>query len=541
MERFALPDSLGGLSDEAINELEGKANERLAALRSVEHPTGDDVAELAAIKASRPALKAERASRAEFASTLADLDAPEPTPEPVPEPVVIAAPAPVPAPAPPAPVVAASEPVEPPEPAPVVAKAPVPSTAVPEAPASPRLVITAAADIPQVQMGSSLDMGGLANAVYQKARVIGNSKQKFPIATMEKQFRDGFDLTQMNQSDAWQAINDLASVKNYETLLAAGGWCAPSEILYDLYESVCPRPALFSLPTFRANRGGVRWPTFAPIDFTDVVDWIWTEADDIAAVTGQPTKPCIRVDCPEFEECRLDAHGVCVIVGNLIDRAYPEQVRWFLNRVFFLHDRAESLFKINAVIADADAVTVGATFAAGSAVVAALLLEVQAYRDRNGHCCDSLVEAWAPCWLKEAIRADIARQDFGGVGNSGLVSDATIRAWFASFGVSINFLSFWQALEDPVPGNTLTWPATVQILFNTPGSYVQFDGGTLDLGITRDSVLNAVNDYNIFTEDFYCIGRRGPRGVLVTVPICPLGTVGGRNVNADDTAACPAA
>ena len=139
-----------------------------------------------------------------------------------------------------------------------------------------------------------------------------------------------------------------------------------------------------------------------------------------------------------------------------------------------------------------------------------------------------MVEAVAPAWLKEAIRADIARQDFGGIGNAGLVSDATIRSWFAETGVSVRFLDFWQALTDAAPG-PLTWPTTVDVLYYTPGSYVQFDGGTLDLGVTRDSVLNSTNDFNIFTEDFYCIGRRGPRGVTVTIPICPTGEVGARS------------
>ena len=538
MERFALPDGLEGLSPDELSALDTNANERLAALRGVSNPTQDDIDELAAIKSYRSSVKELRASRADFSAGLAELE--DEVVEAAVEEVVEAAAVPEPTPAPEAaveavePVVAAAEPVSTPE---ASVTRPEPSTAIPEAPARPLLVMTAAADIPQVPMGSGLDLTSLSVAIHNKARVLGNSTQRHPVATIQKQFADGYDVRDLSDMKVANLLDELASVSHYEaSLTAAGGWCAPSETLYDLYETICGNPQNFTLPTFRANRGGVRWPTFVPIDYTDVVDWIWTEAQDIAA-TG--TKPCIRIECPVFQECRLDAHGVCVEIGNFQDRGYPEQVRWSLNRIFYLHDRAESLRKLAVVTADADTATVAATFGAASAVASALLLQVEAYRQRNGLCQGAMVEAVAPAWLKEAIRADVARQDFGGIGNAGLVTDATIRAWFAAAGVSIRFIDFWQNLSLTAPG-PLVWPSTVQVFFYTPGTYVQFDGGTLDLGVTRDSVLNSTNDYNIFTEDFYCIGRRGPRGVLLTIPICPSGEVGGRNPSSGEVV-CPLA
>lgn len=519
MERFALPENLAELGGDDLSALETAANEALARLRGVSSPTQADIDELAAVKQFRAHVAALRAGTEGFASDLADLDAP-PAPlaavEPPAAPVVPAA-VPVEAATAPEPVVAAIEP----EPTPVVVREP--DVSIPAQPSRGETVILAAANIPQFTTGSQLTTSQLAEAVSNKARATKGSNEKYPIASIDLQIPDLYDIRDKSDFQIANEIDELASVPYAEALTASGGWCAPSETLYDLYENICANPALFSLPTFRANRGGVRWPVFEQIDFTDTVDWIWTEADDIAA-TG--TKPCIRITCPTFQECRLDAHGVCVELGNFQDRAYPESVRWALNRVFYLHDRAESLRKLNAVIADADAATIAATFGAASAVVSALLLQVQGYRDRNGLCQGATVEAVAPAFLKELIKADIARQDFGGVGNAGLVTDGTIRAWFAASGVSVRFIDFWQSLTTAAPG-PLTWPTSAQVLYYTPGSYVQFDGGTLDLGITRDSVLNSTNDYNIFTEDFYCIGRRGPRGVLVTIPVCPDGVTGG--------------
>lgn len=523
MERFALPENLAELGGDDLSTLETEANEALTRLRGVSSPTQADIDELAAIKQFRTHVAALRAGTEGFASDLADLDAPAPVApappaavEPATAPVVPAAPAVVPA-AASEPVVAAIES----EPTPVVVREP--DVSIPAQPARPQTLIATAANIPGFTSGSQLSYDDLATAVANKARATKGSSERYAVASIDKQIPELYDLRDKSDYQIANVLDELATPSYAEALTASGGWCAPSETLYDLYETICANPQLFSLPTFRANRGGVRWPVFEPIDFTDTVDWIWTEADDIAA-TG--TKPCIPVPCPVFTECRLDAHGVCVTIGNFQDRGYPEQVRWFLNRVFYLHDRAESLRKLNAVIADADAATIAATFGAASAVVSALLLQVQGYRDRNGLCQGATVEAVAPAFLKELIKADIARQDFGGVGNAGLVTDATIRSWFAASGVSVRFIDFWQALTTAAPG-PLTWPTTADILYYTPGSYVQFDGGTLDLGVTRDSVLNATNDFNIFTEDFYCIGRRGPRGVLVTIPVCPDGVTGG--------------
>ena len=532
MERFALPENLAELGGDDLSDAKNQAAERLTALRGVTNPTQADIDELAAIKSFRTDVKALEAGRAGFTADLEELSD-TPTPDPLPDPEPVPEPDPVPAPEPvPDPDEGDDEEDEPV----TAASRPEPSVEIPEAPPKAPVVIVAAANIPQFSSGSAMDMGQLSQAVVNKAKATRGSREKYAVASIDKQISSDYDLRELSDFAAANVLDEMAGTPYVEALTASGGWCAPSETLYDLYENICANPALFSLPTFRANRGGVRWPTFEQIDFTDTVDWVWTEEDDIAA-TG--TKPCIRITCPEFQECRLDAYGVCVELGNFQDRAYPESVRWALNRVFYLHDRAQSLHKLNTVIADADAATIAATFGAASAVVSALLLQVQGYRDRNGLCQSATVEAVAPAFLKEAIKADIARQDFGGVGNSGLVTDSTIRSWFAASGVSIRFIDFWQSLTTAAPG-PLTWPTSAQILYYTPGSYVQFDGGTLDLGVTRDSVLNSTNDYNIFTEDFYCIGRRGPRGVLVTIPICPTGETGGRNPSTGEVV-CPLA
>lgn len=418
----------------------------------------------------------------------------------------------------------------------VAANKPNTNIAIPER--GPSVVIAAAVDVPQFYVGQRLDPSGLADALHNKARMLSDSRGMqtvYPVATIERPFLPEYDLEGLDQAATWDRI---AEGTKPSALTAAGGWCAPSQIVYDLFETECPTGSdqLFKLPTFRVTRGGIRWPVFIPHDPAFNPGFVWTEADDIAATSGSPTKPCVRIPCPTFTECRLDAVGLCVTAGNLIDRAYPEQVRWFLARALRAYERNNSIRQLNLVLADTVPVAHTGGFGAASNVLASVLLSAADYRETNGLCCDERLDAVFPCWVKDLFRADIARQQ-GTLNLGSLPSDSEVMAWLSGVGLNVQFINYWQTITgDPAT----VWPSTLQYLIGYPGSYVRFDGGRLDLGVIRDSVLNATNDYTaVWFEEFYCVGRRGPQARLVTVDVCPLGTVGGRNVNADDDASCP--
>jgi hypothetical protein len=52
------------------------------------------------------------------------------------------------------------------------------------------------------------------------------------------------------------------------------------------------------------------------------------------------------------------------------------------------------------------------------------------------------------------------------------------------------------------------------------GGFVRGDGGVIDLGVVRDSVLNATNDYTAaFTEQLYLVAQLGPNAREVEVAI----------------------
>lgn len=412
-----------------------------------------------------------------------------------------------------------------------------PQIAVPEQ--KPLVVIAAAVDVPQFYVGQRLDPQTLADAIHNKARMLSDSRGQqtvYPVATIERPFLSEYDLDGLDQSATW---NQIEAMTKPAVLTASGGWCAPSQIVYDLFEVECTPDNLFALPTFKVTRGGIRWPVFVPHDETLNPGFVWTEANDIAASGGSPTKPCVRIPCPTFTEARLDATGLCITAGNLMDRAYPEQVQWFINRAVRAYERNSAARQLTLVLADTTGVSIPSSFGAASAIISALLLQAEDYRQTNGLCCGENLELVLPCWALPLVKADIARQENSLNGVGGLPTDADVDAFFAAANLNVKYIDHWQFFATHPKTE---WPCSLQALLTYPGAYVRFDAGRLDLGVIRDSVLNATNDYtSVWFEEFYAVGRRGPRGRLVTIPVNPTGDVGGRVTSADDPYACGSA
>ena len=59
------------------------------------------------------------------------------------------------------------------------------------------------------------------------------------------------------------------------------------------------------------------------------------------------------------------------------------------------------------------------------------------------------------------------------------------------------------------------------------GTFQFLDGGRLDLGVVRDSLLDATNDFETFTETFESIAFRGLEAYQVQQTVIPNGGSGG--------------
>src|SRR5690606_2912540 len=98
-----------------------------------------------------------------------------------------------------------------------------------------------------------------------------------------------------------------------------------------------------------------------------------------------------------------------------------------------------------------------------------------------------------------------------------------VRGVFGELNLRVQYVYDYQALADGF------FPTTVDVLLMAPGTAVRLDGGTLDLGVVRDSTLNATNDYQTFVEEFvgWCFPGHEVREIE-DIPICPNGSTGDR-------------
>jgi hypothetical protein len=408
---------------------------------------------------------------------------------------------------------------------------------------APELVLTAAADVPKFSNGQRIEsLDDLADAAIARSRAlgIGNGAPHFvPLANIERNFPDVFDVEVHSPIDVSNAIQDriknLDGHGSMEALVAAGGWCAPSEIRYDFFD-ISEVSGQLDLPTFGVRRGGLRWPiSLSLADFfalsgapasglptNATMPWEWSETDDILTATGTtPVKTCLRPPCPTFDEQRLRLFGLCVLAGNLTEDAFPELIRNFIGKVVVAHQRAINRRMLLLLAAASTATT--PTVAGESAVNAwlgGLDLNAIDYREKHGMAPNAVLELVAPAWTRGVLRSDLAKKN--GIERLD-ASDAYLMDLFNSRDLRVQWVSDWQTrgatgianIAGTIPTN---WPTTAQVAMFAPGTFGRGNGMTLDLGVVRDSVLNADNDHTAaWSEEATMLAKFGHESRLITL------------------------
>ncbi|MET0578224.1 MAG: major capsid protein, partial [Ilumatobacteraceae bacterium] len=540
--RPEVPTDLADVEDEALSELLAKLTDEFD--QHVDSGSRD-VAALTALADDIDRIKGEAVAR-EDAAAQADAEVaaltervrgakePEPTPEPEPT-------EPAPADPPPQPEPTEDEPEKVEDKVLVTAGARPPARTASTRPAlgdvarrvpRPRvepkqtqLTITAAADLPGLSPGTKLDLTQVAQAMHDRARNLSNDGRRAPVA------RISVPHTHVLGTDPMENVNiieDLVGQPEAGALVASGGWCAPSVPIFELFDIGPDVDNIFDLPGLGTKvRSGVMIPSFYGIGDVTGALWTWTEQDDIDAATdGVTVKPCMKIPCPTFTECVMEAEGLCVTHGNLSDRAWPELTRQFLSIVMGAHQRRISAAKIAKVLADTSTVTPNASMLVSDAagdllnVIALAAADMRSqYRVSKRRSVDVLL----PDWALEVLRSNMAMRQ--GVWDAMSITDAQITSWLTARGVRVQFTPDWQPLYSTAAATQ--WPANVTFAIWFTGSYVSIDGGEIDLGVVRDSTLNATNDFTAaWSEQFYQVCRRGPQGRQYTLALTPNGVTG---------------
>lgn len=420
--------------------------------------------------------------------------------------------------------------------APVTAAANNELDALIEAPADRRPVaqvsaatvaITAGADIPGYTAGSAIDdMGGVAEAMAKRIhtlrRVNGGDGEQHIVASVTTKFPEERTLTQ----DAESNWNKIQSVVGPEALVASGGHQAPFEVKYDIFGlGTAVRPVRDSLPRFQADRGGIRY-IVPPVlsDYPGAVG-IWTAANDSAETPSPAAKLSLTVTAASETTVSTDAVTLQLQFGNLLTRAYPELIARHNELGLIQHAREAEGNLLTNIGNASTAVTSTSLVGMGRDFLVQLGRAAAAYRSRHRLEADAPLRAIIPAWIKDAMAADLT---LSMPGDSTMNAYGEIDAYIASRGINVTYsldiAGGTGAFSTQSSGAMNEFPDTFVWYLFAEGTFLFLDGGTMDLGIIRDSTLVGTNDYKMFVETFENVAKVGVESLKVTSTINVNGT-----------------
>jgi hypothetical protein len=418
--------------------------------------------------------------------------------------------------------------------------------------------LVAAADVPGFTTGQSLgDMLEVANAFQSRSRgfsggagsakpqvlapnVFGLSEnhRRYGVAKIQKpeyEFTVDDRMSAQDQMDIVMAASKEARLPQ-GNLVAAGGWCAPSEQIYGFceLESVS---GILSLPEVQARRGGISF-TKGPDYGTLAANWGFLQTE--AQAEAGTAKVCYSIDCPPWTEVRLDAIGFCVTAPVLTNAAFPE----LINRVLQIGAVAHA-HHVNASVISRISTAIGAainwTEVGGSTSDILDAAALQADRLRYTYSMDpnTTIEAIFPIWVKGFIRADVGRRL--NIDNPLNVTDAMIMSWFGVRGIAPQFVYDYQPLSATTPAfpasaPTTTWtayPTAVEFMMYPAGAFTKLTKDVIDLDTIYDSVGLSTNVYTAaFFEEGLAVANTCGSGVKVQVSLDTKGATGFPSVGA---------
>lgn len=338
--------------------------------------------------------------------------------------------------------------------------------------------------------------------------------------------------------DAWNADKWDAG------LVASGGFCAPAMPDYSIpVISGAQRPVADYLPSFTASRGRVIVVT--PPALSGIVTStgtgagsavsIWTNTNDITP----GSKPKQAIACPATTTVTTQAIVERVTIGNQMDRAFPENVRAFVQLVGAAWARTAESQLLAQMAAASLLLTTTQVLGATNDFTGYLRQAGAGMRSRQRMPQNARLRAMVPAWFVDYIGSDLAHNHPGdGLERFTQDPEAFVRAIFNSARINVGFYEDTAAggtnqifstptggadLPNFPPGPGSTSARMVWYLF-PEGTFGRADAGTLDLGTVRDSTLNNTNDYELFSESWEAVVPHVIEAQQITSTLCATGS-----------------
>lgn len=417
------------------------------------------------------------------------------------------------------------------------------------------------------QVGKALD-----DSLNELRSLRGPGRTERRVLRVEREYPDALRLRGTeNEEAAYEKLEYAAKQSRLpqRALTAAAGWCAPSQILYDLYEIENGVDGMADFPELQISRGGIQYtagPDFSAIWGGSSSSPAWPQGywhQTETQVQAGRVKPTMVVPCPSFTNTRLEIDGVQITGAFLQDRGYPELVARFSRGAMVVHNRRMNAFKLNVVTEGSTLIDMtGANWPATvveskdlttlSRLLAAYGIQAMDYRYRYRMGLTDMLEAILPYWVVEYVRADIQRRTLLNPDDAFNLAISQITAWFAVRNIRIQFVYDWQdSFNTPTsitqwsnttdnsarftvdthtnvgnPASQIyTLPTTVFGLLYAPGTWVAGVSDVIRLDTVYDASNLALNQYVLlFTEEGILMAKRGYESRLLKLAIEPSGT-----------------
>lgn len=385
-------------------------------------------------------------------------------------------------------------------------------------------VVVAGADVPHVSAGMQFaDRGQFIQALTDKVQAIRGAEgrgEHVLVASVRTEAPDDRTLIAGDVEGNAEKIAEVVGrdAAHVKSLVASGGYCAPLEPRYDVFGiGVTDRPVRGALPGFRAQRGGIRFITPPKLAGVTGSVGVWTAATD--TTPSGATKNKLVVACGAEQTATISAITLEMQFGNFMARAYPEMVARNTDLGMIAQARLAEQTLLSAMSTLSTPVTVAnPTSALGISRdwLPQVAQAAVAYRTRHRMAADSPLRVIAPAWVRDAIRDDIAMSKTPTSDNVLGEGDGTIEGWLSARNVNVAWHIDETALVGAqAAGALLLYPTAVTWYLFAEGTFLFLDGGTLDIGVVRDSTLVGTNDYIQFTENFEALAMVGVESLKV--------------------------
>lgn len=433
----------------------------------------------------------------------------------------------------------------------------------PEIPAddSPGYTIIAAADIANTPTGTELSWLGVGKAFEERVRAYpgvsktgSRARMQHPLARIRRDFPDTQIVFEGDSHE--QAFGKLRNTADNfgkdSALVAANGWCAPSEPDYSICSPITA-DGLLNLPEMILRRGGLlhnQGLDFADFFGNDLVlpipgYNILTEAQVIA----DTAKTCVEIPCPSFVDDRLNVAALCLTGSLLQNRGYPEFVAEFTRGAIAAMAHLVNREVVNEIETGSTAIVLStldpwaSDGSVWSQIMSAIDMVAMNVRYMYRTSQTQVVEMVFPYWVKTALRGDWIRRNATYTPD---LTDAMIDAALALRNIRVQWIYDWQDAFDPANGagaidvnHQFGNPAgpIAAALFNAPTAvtFLAFLPGTWVLGrqdvIRLDTVYDSTNlaqnlVTQLFMEDGFKPMRMCQFSYAYTVNICANGSTG---------------